>query len=105
LEKKLKPFVRGGPEMKAFNKPDVIPVGFNIVEPFYDLSAHLTAIKEDVENGTITDLVIIVRRENKFTGWDIRTIWRGESPLTTALGMIKYADESLTSKHIRGDEN
>jgi hypothetical protein len=98
------PFVRGGPDMEAFNKPDVIPVGFNIDDPFYDLSAQLTAIKDDVADGTITDLVIIIRRENKATGgFDVRTVRRGENAMTTALGMIQYADESLKAKHIRDE--
>lgn len=90
--------------MEAFCKPDVIPINFNVDDPFNDLSEQLKVIERDVSDGDITDIVIIVRRENEVTGRDIRTLWRGENPLTTALGMIKYADESLTSRHIRGDE-
>lgn len=85
----------GGPDRKAFRGKNIIPVNFLKDDPFWDVPPKLNNIDENCKSGEIKDLMIIERTEDS-----VRYYWRGNSPMTTGLGMLEYAKEQLLSDSI-----
>ncbi len=77
--------ISGGPDRKAFGKNNIIPMNMSD-DSFWDTPAHLNTIDEDCKSGKIIDLIIVSRYKGSLV-----IHWRGNSPMTTALGMLEWA--------------
>jgi len=80
----------GGPERKAFEHEKVETVNFSENDPFWDISARFIEIEKEIREGDIEDVVIMCRGKGNTS-----MVWRGSSPLTTALGMLRIAEIDL----------
>lgn len=85
-----KPEIIGGHERRALNIENVVPLNFSKSDPFWDIPIVLDLIDKGCKSGEISDLIIIIKKEK-----GIVIKWRGDDPLTTALGMLEYAKELL----------
>ena len=83
--------IAGGPKREAFGSDKVIPLDFAKGDDrFWDLGRKLNEIEKAVRKGDIQDLLII-HRENG----ELCMYWRGESPLSTGLGMLAWTERQL----------
>lgn len=82
--------IAGGPKREAFGNDKVVPITFAEQDNFWDIGAKLNNIEDDVRKGKIQDLMIITREEDGLTMY-----WRGESPMTTGLGMLAWTERQL----------
>lgn len=82
--------ITGGPERRSLRRANVTPVNFSSDDPFWDLPVMLNQLEESCRSGDVQD-VLIITRDGRGVDW----YWRGESPMTTALGMLEYAKDML----------
>jgi len=91
----------GGPARESFGKENVIPVYFNIEDPFCNLSANLNKIEVLARKGQLTEVFIAYGStdesgEQSFVDYE----WLGKGRVTSILGVIEYAREMLKRNHI-----
>ena len=87
--------VLGGPSKDSFYKENVTPINFS-ESSFWDLGATLANIEKNIRDGKLKDILIIQRMDNGDGA--LRLVWRGTQPMTTALGMLAWAENQLLNE-------
>jgi len=93
--------VSGGPARDSFDKENVIPVNFNESDPFYNLTGKLNKLELLARNNQLVEVFIAFHYtdeagEKVYVDYD----WLGKNRLTSILGVIEYAKETLKRDNI-----
>ena len=79
--------------IKALKHKDVIKISFGEKDPFFDLPYILDSIDKKCKSGEMEDMVLVLRTKDS-----VNTIWRGNGPMTTALGMLEYGKARILAQ-------
>jgi len=96
-----KVFISGGPAKESFGKENVIPVSFTEDDPFGNLTGKLNKLESLARKGQLVEVFIAFHftdesGEMVYIDYD----WLGKNRLTSILGTIEYAKETLKRDNI-----